>query len=156
MAQGVTICVDYSSPVTYPDGTKRKLHQNLRRGVWGYRLAEMRQWLHPTQEVGGLIRIDLLYDYIKRQGILATCVGWRELEAIRQLDLEVYRAHFGDKTLLAWRDAVEVEVVKGRCVDTWVPCLSVDEVNGQLAIEWVSFATEIHCDPDDVTLLYPE
>ena len=103
-----TFCVDYSIKGTYPDWMKKRLHPEFDRSdTVEHRLDQVSLWLHSDQGSGGRIGGKALYQHIKENDILPTCLALRDLEEIQKLGIEVYRKYFRGKAIFAWKDVVQ-------------------------------------------------
>lgn len=122
--------VDYSIKGTYPDWMKKRMHPEFDRvGTVEHHLDRVNLWLHPDQENGGSVGGEALYEHIKKNDILSTCLAFRDLEEIRKLGIEVFRKYFRGKAVFAWKD-----VVQDRNGDLYVPVLYVSV--GRVVLDW--------------------
>ncbi len=125
-----TFRVDYSVRATYPDWMKKRLHPEFDRTDTVERhLDQVNLWLHPDQGNGGRIGGKALYQYVKENGILPTCLALRDMEEIRKLGIEVYRKYFRGKAVFGWKD-----VVQDSYDNLYVSCLG--EYGGQVVVSW--------------------
>jgi hypothetical protein len=124
-----TFRVDYAIKATYPEWVKKRIGEFDRTDTVEYRFDQVKLWLHPTQENGGVIGGKALYQYIGESDILPTCFALRDLEEIQKLGIEVFRQHFRGKAIFAWKD-----VVQNRVGYLYVPCLV--ESDGKVVMRW--------------------
>ena len=80
-------------------------------------------WLHPDQ-VGGVVKGQVIYDHLKTSGLLADCADLAELEAIQAKGLDFFRKHFRGKVVFGWHGVR----------DGSVPCLY--EYGGEVFLHW--------------------
>jgi len=97
--------------------------------------ARLEFWLHPDQAAGARLKIKgrVIYDHLKDSGLLAGCLGLRELDAIQSRGLPFFWQVLGNPgAVFGWRSCVEYE--NGLQL---APCLK--ELDGQLVRLWRPF-----------------
>lgn len=68
-----------------------------------YDIDLIEQWIHDDQRNGRWMLGSSLYRHLKDGGLLTTCVGLSDLEAIRNKGPSLFRKYFGGKTVCGWR-----------------------------------------------------
>ncbi|HEY0221064.1 MAG TPA: hypothetical protein VGC58_02465, partial [Candidatus Paceibacterota bacterium] len=79
-----TIFVDRSVRPRYPDWMKEVLHPELEAtGPNKFEAGRLNLWLHDGQK-DGLVKGRVIYDHLKSNDMLSSCLGLRDLEEIRK------------------------------------------------------------------------
>jgi len=103
---GDTVRVDRVAPLIYPDWVDKPLHPELQAdGPAEYDLADVQQWLLEKQKTG-VVRGKEIYEHLKNNSMLGSCLGLRDLQAIQKLGIEVFRKHFANKAVFGWKSVV--------------------------------------------------
>lgn len=114
---------------TYPKWVNEKTFIALEAtGPSDYMLSSLELWLHEEQKTG-VIQGKRLYEYLKSNNMLSSCLGLADLLAIQKLGIKVFRRYFKDKTVFGWRS-----VVRNLDGDLSAPCLV--ESGGLVALIW--------------------
>lgn len=120
------IRINRSVKPTYPDWVVKVLHPELEMtGPAEYNAAKLEQWLHDDQKDGGWIRGQKIYEHLKNNNMLESCIGLADLLAIQAKGIYFFRKHFAGKMVFGWKS-----VVRSRFGNLRAPCLceSGDEV----------------------------
>ena len=116
--------------LVYPDFVENPLYPNLEaKGPKRFDVNQLEHWLHPSQKQG-VVKGTVIHDYLKSNGLLETCLGLRELEAIKAKGLDFFRCYFQGKILFGWKG-----VVLDRGGYLFVPYLVED--GGRVVLFWV-------------------
>lgn len=125
-----TIRVDRSVRPTYPDWTSMVMHPELEStGPAKYDLAATTLWLHDRQQ-GGYTTGQVIYDYLKEHGMLASCLSLQDAVEIQKKGPAVFRKVFGNKVIYFWKSVVQGRGGRGLLV----PCLRV--FGGRVILRW--------------------
>lgn len=120
--------VDRSVRPTYPDWVKEVKHPELEcTGPAEFDLANLEQWLHDGQQGGGYVTGNAIYDHLKANGMLESCLSLQDGLAIQQKGIEAFR--FGGKAGFLWRSVV---LRRGGGLD--VPYLYGSD--GRVMVDW--------------------
>ena len=87
-------------------------------------------WLHDEQKDGGWIEGHKLYEHLKSNNMLESCLGLRDLEEIQRRGIEFFRQHFKGKAVFGWKSAV-----RDSDGNLNAPCLY--EGVGRVVLDWV-------------------
>lgn len=125
--RGTIVTVDRSVRPAYPNWMDKVMHPELEcTSPAEYDLAtQVSLWLHDDQK-SGVTTGQTIYDYLKDNSILESCLGLSDALAIQKLGAEVFQKVFGNNVVYFWKS-----VVRRRAGgDLRVPCLYVggDEV----------------------------
>lgn len=113
------IRVDRSVKPVYPDRMKKVMCPELEAtGPAEYDLSQVALWLHDGQKDGCYMEGHKLYEYIKANNILESCLSLRDGEEIQKKGIHVFRKFFGGKAIFLWKS-----VVRHRNGDLVIPCL---------------------------------
>lgn len=125
-----TVRVDRSVKPTYPDWLKKLMHSKLEcSGPTEYNLQTgVEQWLHDDQK-NGVVVGNTIYDSLKKDNALASCLNLQDGLAIQQKGIAVFRKLFAGKAVFLWGS-----VVQFRDVDLFVPYLY--ESGGKVVVSW--------------------
>ena len=100
-----------------------------------YDLAEhVEQWLHERQKGGESCEGQVIYDFLRKEGQLASHLGLADALAIQQKGIAFFREHFDGKTIFFWRT-----VVRHYLGHSHVPCLT--ERAGKVVLFWPWLST---------------
>ena len=97
--------VNRSIKPTYPaDWFKKLMHPDLAlAGPAEYDLqADVYEWLHDDQKDDGDVEGIIIYDRLKEDKALASCLNLQDGLAIQAMDIAVYRKLFARKTVVLW------------------------------------------------------
>lgn len=134
------IHVDRSLKPSYPDWVEKVMHPELEcSGPTKYNLqTEVEQWLHDYQKFGSPWGITV-YDCLKKDNLLATCLNLQDGLAIKQKGITVFHELFGTKSVFLWSSVVSdrygrlnVPYLLGHCGEVLV-------IWGWLDFYWRSF-----------------
>ena len=124
------IRVDRSVRPSYPDWARLVMNPELENtGPAEYDLATVDQWLHDGQKNGGYMRGQALYDHLKSNGLLDSCLGLADGMEIKAKGIAVFRKFFKGNAVFLWRS-----VVRRSDGSLRVPCLY--EGGGELVLFW--------------------
>jgi hypothetical protein len=124
------IRVDRSVRPAYPDWSKVVMNPELENtGPAEYDLAKIEQWLHDGQKGERYMRGQAIYDHLKSNNLLDSCLGLTDGIAIQQKGIEVFRRFFSGKAVFLWRS-----VVRNDLGSLSVPCLYEDD--GEVKLRW--------------------
>lgn len=125
------IRVDRSIRPVYPSWVKQVMHLELENtGPAEYDLFQLELWLHEDQKNGGRIEGHKLYEYLKNNKMLESCLSLRDGEEIQKKGLTTFRKFFGGKAIPLWKSVVQR--VDG---SVSVPCLVEDDE--RVAVFWL-------------------
>jgi hypothetical protein len=100
----------YVRPV-YPDWVKKVLHPELEKtGPAEYDLSCVEQWLHEGQKNGGWVKGRVIYEHLKNEKMLETCMSLRDLEEIQRKGIEPFRKFFKGRVVFAWKSVVQDDI----------------------------------------------
>jgi len=123
------IRVDHSICPVYPDWVKKVMHPELEAaGPAEFDISQVEQWLHPDQ-ARGTVKGKVIYEYLKDNDMLKTCLGLSDLLAIQKKGIAFFRKHFADKAVFGWK-----AVVLSRDGNLRVP--SLIESEGKVLVYW--------------------
>lgn len=112
------IRVDRSIRPIYPDWVQMVMHPEFENtGPAEFDLAEVEQWLHNKQKQG-VVEGNVIYQFLKDNDMLKTCLGLRDGEEIQKKGIDLFRRFFKGKAVYLWKS-----VVQGRGGRLYVPCL---------------------------------
>ena len=124
------IRVDRSSRLVYPYQVVTVMHPELEpTGPAEYDLATIDPWLHDGQKNGRCMEGHKLYEYLKENGMLESCLSLRDGEEIQKKGIAVFRKFFQGKAVFLWKS-----VVQNRDDDLFVPYLC--ENGGWVVMVW--------------------
>ena len=84
------IRVDRTIRPTYPDWVTKVLHPDLEAtGPSEFNVATLDHWLHPNQKAG-VSKGKVIFEHLKQNGMLASCLGLRDLEEIQEKGLAFF------------------------------------------------------------------
>lgn len=113
------IRVDRSIRPIYPDLVKTVMHPELElTGPAEYDLSIIDSWLHDVQKNGYPMEDNKIYEYLKEQKLLESCLSLRDGEEIQKKGLAVFRKFFGGNDAFLWKS-----VARDRFGDLCVPYL---------------------------------
>ncbi|MDE2021730.1 MAG: hypothetical protein KGI71_02290, partial [Patescibacteria group bacterium] len=106
------------------------MHPELEHtGPAEYDLTKVEQWLHDGQKDGKTMRGNAIYEHLKSNDMLDSCLGLADGLAIQKKGIAVFRKHFGGKAVFLWRS-----VVLNRDGNLFVPYLY--EHGDAVALDW--------------------
>jgi hypothetical protein len=83
------------------------MHPELENtGPAEFDITKTEQWLHDKQKQDKRIGGNQLYVYLKKNGILKTCLGLRDLEEIQKKGIVFFRKYFKSKYVCGWKGVV--------------------------------------------------
>lgn len=104
------IRIDRSIRPHYPEWVTRVLHPELETaGLVEYDLATVESWLHDGQKNDSQMCGDQIYEYLKSNNMLASCLDLRDGQEIQKKGKIIFRNSFGGKSLFLWKSVVEFE-----------------------------------------------
>jgi len=113
----------------YPDWVKELLYPELENtGPAKFDISTLERWLHPKQ-VKGVAEGNEIHDCLKNKNLLADCLGYADLLAIRSRGVVFYRKHFSGKAVFGWKSAV-----RDHAGGLSVPCLIESDV--RVGVDW--------------------
>lgn len=126
----IIVRVDRSIRPVYPDWVKTVMHPELEpTGPAEYDLATINPWLHDGQKNGRCMEGHKLYEYLKENGMLESCLSLRDGEEIQKKGIAVFRKFFQGKAVFLWKS-----VVQNRDGDFRVPYLC--KTGGWVVMVW--------------------
>lgn len=126
----IIVRVDRSIRPVYPDWMKLVMHPELEpTGPAEYDLATIDPWLHDGQKNGRSMEGHKLYEYLKENGMLESCLSLRDGEEIQKKGIAVFRKFFQGKAVFLWKS-----VVQNRDGDFRVPYLC--KTGGWVVMGW--------------------
>lgn len=127
------IRVSRSIRPVYPDWVVTVMHPELEpTGPAEYGLATIDPWLHDGQKNDRYMEGHKLYEYLKENGMLESCLSLRDGEEIQKKGIAVFRKFFQGKAAFLWKS-----VVQARNGDLRVPCLYEDNVEVVVGWDWL-------------------
>ena len=103
------IRVDRSSRLVYPYQVVTVMHPELEpTGPAEYDLATIDPWLHDGQKNGRYMESNKLYEYLKEQKMLESCLSLRDGEEIQKKGIAVFRKFFQGKSAFLWKSVVQI------------------------------------------------
>lgn len=123
--------VDRSIKPQYPDFVKDVFHPELEcEGPVEFHLRTgLTPWLHDKQKGGGCTTGNVIFEYLKENGILQSCLNLQDGLAIQAKGIAVFRKLFQGKALPLWKS-----VVRSDDGNLSVPCLC--DVGSQVVVDW--------------------
>ena len=126
----IIVRVDRSIRPVYPDWMKLVMHPELEpTGPAEYELGTINHWLHDGQKNGRCMEGHKLYEYLKENGMLESCLSLRDGEEIQKKGIAVFRKFFQGKAVFLWKS-----VVQNRDGDFRVPYLC--KTGGWVVMVW--------------------
>jgi hypothetical protein len=114
----IIIRVDRSVRPVYPEWVKKVMHPELEgTGPAEYDLAKVEQWFHDEQKKGVVVG-NRIYEHLKSNNMLDSCLGLRDLEEIQKKGVTFFRKPINAKAVFGWKS-----VVLGDGGNLSVPCL---------------------------------
>lgn len=102
-----TIRVSRSIRPVYPDWVDKVMHPELENtGPSEYDLGKVELWLHNKQKKGGVVKGKSIYQYLKKNDMLKTCLGLADGEEIQKKSIVVFQKLFGNKSVFLWKSVV--------------------------------------------------
>ncbi|PIR40163.1 MAG: hypothetical protein COV33_01205 [Candidatus Zambryskibacteria bacterium CG10_big_fil_rev_8_21_14_0_10_34_34] len=118
-----------TSPV-YPDWKEELLHPELElTGPARYNISQVEQWLHDGQKRDKWVKGQVIYEYLKDNQMLNSCLSLADLLAIQAKGINFFRQHHKGKAIFGWKS-----VVRRRDGHLYVPCLCED--GGEVVLDW--------------------
>lgn len=104
----IVVRVDRSIKPQYPDFVKEVLHPELEcEGPVEFHLRTgLTQWLHDKQKGGGYTTGNVIYEHLKENGLLPSCLNLQDGLAIQAKGIAVFRKLFQGKVLPLWKSIV--------------------------------------------------
>ncbi len=135
------IRVDRSVRPAYPDWVEKAIHPELEcTGPAEYDLATaVSLWFHDLQK-GGVTTGQVIYDYLKKHGLLASCGSLPDALEIQKKGVEVFRKIFGNNYAYFWKSVVRHRGDGSLCV----PFLYVDGDRVVLYWSWLGYVWHGH------------
>lgn len=99
-----------------------------KHGPERFRLNKLDLWLHPDQEKG-VVTGHVLYDYLRHNNRLESCLNLADGLEIQKKGIEVFRKFFGSNVVYLWKSVALRS--GGR---RYVPCLC--DGGGRVALRW--------------------
>ena len=127
-------------PLRYPNWVQGLRHPELHAaGPAEYDLSTgVAGWVAKEQERRGGIKAGAVYERFVQADLLLPSLSLADLLAIQAKGLEVFLALYAGKSVLAWRSMARGH---GGC---WrIPCLELEEEDGELLLKWVSLRQEL-------------
>lgn len=104
------IRVDRSIRPIYPDWVQTVMHPEFENtGPAEFDLSEVEQWLYPKQKKS-VVNGNVIYQYLKDNNMLKTCLGLRDGEEIRKKGIDLFRKFFQGKVVYLWKSVVRRRV----------------------------------------------
>jgi hypothetical protein len=101
------IRVNRSVKPVYPDWVAEVLHPDLElSGPTEYNIGQVEQWLHEGQKKGGCIKGQQIYEFLKENKMLESCLGLADLHAIQAEGIDFFQEHFDGKLVFGWKSIV--------------------------------------------------
>jgi hypothetical protein len=124
------IRVNRSVKPVYPDWVKELLHPELEgTGPTEYDITKVEQWLHNDQKGGKWLNGQKIYEHLKENNMLESCLDLADLLAIQAKGIAFFREHFADKGMFGWKS-----VVRYPGDGLGAPCLYV--YGGKVVLNW--------------------
>jgi hypothetical protein len=106
VATSVVVRPDRCSRPTYPDWAVEVVHPELElSGPAEFYLSKVDQWLHGSQK-NGVVSGQAIYEHLKSNAMLGSCLNLADLRAIKELGLGTFRKYFAGKAVFAWGSVV--------------------------------------------------
>ncbi len=132
--------VDRSAKAAYPDWVKEVLHPELEStGSAEFNLKTLELWFHPNQQNGGVITGNPIYEHLRDNGMLPTCLNLQDGLAIQKKGIAVFRKFFEGKAVFLWKSAVQ-----SRNGNLFVPYLC--EGGARVVVSWDRLDFDFHDD----------
>ena len=123
------VYVDRSMRPTYPDWMREVMHPELEViGPVSFDAGKLEQWLHHDQKTG-VVRGQVIYDHLKSNDMLPSCLGLRDLEEVQKKGIKFFRKHFQGRAVFGWKS-----VVRDESGDLDVPYLIGND--GEVVLDW--------------------
>lgn len=115
---------------TYPEWVEEVLHPELEgTGPAEFDLNTVERWLHYDQKNDGLVEGQKIYEYLKNNKMLESCLGLGDLIPIQAKGSYFFQNHFGRELVFGWKSVVLHK--EGHLL---VPFLQ--ENNGKVFLRW--------------------
>ncbi|MCA9364270.1 MAG: hypothetical protein KC736_00005 [Candidatus Moranbacteria bacterium] len=130
------IHVDRSIRLVYPDWVKTVMHLEIEHtGPVEYDLTSVALWLHDSQKNGRFMEGNKLYEYLKEEKMLESCLSLHDGEEIQKKGIAVFRKFFQGNVVFLWKS-----VVQSRRGLLSVP--SLYESDGKVVMDWHWFGND--------------
>lgn len=131
------IRVDRTVRPAYPSWMREVLHPELETtGPVEFDCAKLDLWLHRAQK-NGPVRGQVIYDHLKSENMLSSCLGLCDLKEIQKKDVIYFRKHFKDQAVFGWKSVIRPSNVHFEGSSLSVPCL-VESI-GRVVLNWHQF-----------------
>lgn len=115
----------------YPGWMKEVLHTELEKtGSAEYYAVKLELWLHEGQKNGKWVKGQKIYEHLKENKMLESCLSLSDLLAIQAKGITFFRQHFASKAVFGWKS-----VVRHRDGSLFVPYLYGD--GKQVVLRWL-------------------
>jgi len=105
--QGTTIRPNRTTSPVYPDWKKEVLHpESELTGPAEYSISRVEQWLHEGQKGDKWVKGQVIYEYLKDNQMLESCLALEDLLAIQAKGINFFRQHFKGKAIFGWKSVV--------------------------------------------------
>ncbi len=123
------IHIDRTIHPTYPEWFKGLVKPELElAGPPEFDVSKFELWLHPDQ-VKGVAKGDVIFEYLKQNQMLESCLNLRDLEEIQKQGSDFFRRYFQSKAVFAWKS-----VARDRLGNLDVPYLFGS--GGLVVVDW--------------------
>lgn len=125
------IRVNRSVRPAYPDWVDKVMNPELEStGPAEYDLATaIFLWLHDRQK-GGVTTGKVVYDHLKKHGMLTSCLSLQDAEEIQKKGVAVFQKIFGNNIVYFWKSVVRSRDDRHLAV----PCLDVS--GDEVVLDW--------------------
>lgn len=124
-----TVYVDRSVRPNYPSWMREVMHPELEAiGPDKFETKSLKLWIPPSQTTG-VVEGQAIYDHLKSENMLGSCLGLRDLEEIQKKGIAHFRKHFQGKAVFGWKSVVRYDGG-----DLCVPYLI--EIGGEVVLRW--------------------
>ena len=104
-----TVRIDRSVRPIYPDWVEKVLHPELEKtGPAEFDVSKLKLWLHKDQKGGKWLKGQKIYEHLKDNDMLESCLGLADLIAIQAKGITFFRQHFADKAVFGWKSVVRL------------------------------------------------
>ncbi len=122
--------IDRTVRPIYPSWVKEILHPELEMvGPAEFDSASLERWLHDSQKKAA-VKGQVIYDHLKQNDMISSCLGLRDLEAIQKKGIDHFRKHFKGQAVFGWKS-----VVRSDDGYLFVPYLCGND--GEVVLNWV-------------------
>ncbi len=105
-------------------------------GPTEFECVKLELWLHPIQQ-RGVVKAQVIYDHLRQNDMLLSCLNLRDLEEIQRKGLTHFRKHFKDQTVFGWKSVISDD-------DNLLYAPFLREFRSQVILDWTWLAHSLY------------